>query len=105
MLQREAGKNFSQCAYIFFPLWSVKSSDKKHSSFGFHSRSEEMFNKLMALYFFFFNLINNITFWRCEKRGRCGGQFKTAFEVSQGDPLPHSHPPDTVPQYQSTQGQ
>ena len=37
---------------------------------------------------------DDITYWRCEERGRCGGRLKTVNDILQGDPPPHSHLPD-----------
>lgn len=36
-----------------------------------------------------------ITYWRCERRGICGGRVKTADGIVQGAASTHSHPPYT----------
>ena len=36
----------------------------------------------------------NVTYWRCERKGSCGGRLKTEDEVIQGEASNHSHPPD-----------
>ena len=35
----------------------------------------------------------DITYWRCEERGRCGARLKTVNDKLQSDPPQHSHPP------------
>lgn len=39
---------------------------------------------------------DSITYWRCERKGRCGGRLKTKYDVVQGEASNHSHPPDTA---------
>ena len=33
----------------------------------------------------------DVTYWRCEERGSCGGRLKTKDDVVQGTPSQHAH--------------
>ena len=34
---------------------------------------------------------DNVTYWRCERKGRCGGRLKTQDDIVQGEASDHSH--------------
>ena len=37
---------------------------------------------------------DDVTYWRCERKGNCGGRLKTENDVIQREASNHSHPPD-----------